>query len=200
MATKYFSCSETAKMVRQALKEAFPGGKFSVKSKTYRGGASINVNWTDGPNNAQVEAVANVFEGGYFDGMTDYKGSVYSMVDCEVVKFGADFIFCNRDYSDKAIQRGIDRFYAKYVGNFSQFNIAKPTVEQYRRGDLWTVQVIGQGYPYDRNVQQGVNELLYKNSDRMAVKKSSTASNVIYLGNDGYSQVGALNAEAVEQM
>jgi hypothetical protein len=39
--TQYLSCAETAKLVRAALKESFPGVKFSVKSSTYAGGASI---------------------------------------------------------------------------------------------------------------------------------------------------------------
>lgn len=43
MATKYLSCAETAKLIRQALKEAFPDMKFGVRSKTYSGGASIDV-------------------------------------------------------------------------------------------------------------------------------------------------------------
>ena len=41
--TKYFTCAETAKLIRQSLKEAFPGVKFSVRSSTYSGGASIDV-------------------------------------------------------------------------------------------------------------------------------------------------------------
>ena len=45
----YLSCAETAKLVRAALKKAFPGVKFSVKSSVYSMGASIRVGWTDGP-------------------------------------------------------------------------------------------------------------------------------------------------------
>lgn len=198
MATKYLSCAETAKLIRQALKEAFPDVKFGVRSKTYSGGASIDVSWTDGPNTAQVEAVAKTFSGGYFDGMTDYKGCTYSMIDGEVVRFGADFVFCNRSFSDAAIQRAIDRFYTKYLGNFKQYEIEKPTVEQFNRGALWSTQIFNQGVPYDCNVQSGINALLYKASDRLKVEASKTAGRVIYLGNDGYSQIGSLDAEAVQ--
>lgn len=38
--TQYMTTAETAKMVRRALGEAFPGVKFSVRSKTYAGGSS----------------------------------------------------------------------------------------------------------------------------------------------------------------
>ncbi len=71
----YLTCADTAKLVRTALRESFPGVKFSVRAKTYSGGASISVWWTDGPMRADVEAVARQFEGADFDGMIDLKSS-----------------------------------------------------------------------------------------------------------------------------
>jgi hypothetical protein len=189
---KYLSVTETAGMVRKALKESFPGVKFSVRSSSYSGGASIRVGWIDGPNSNQVERVAHVFKGAYFDGMIDYKGSTYSMIDGEQVSFGADFIFCNRDYSDASIQRAIDRVYNKYLGNFREHGVEKPTVEQYKKGQLHSVQVLWIGAPYHDDVQSLISACLSKHSDRMSAEKSATASKVIYLGNDGYSQVGAI--------
>ena len=44
------SCAEVAKLLRAALKETFPGVTFSIRSRTYAGGASIDVTWRDGPN------------------------------------------------------------------------------------------------------------------------------------------------------
>ena len=70
---EYLSCAETAKLVRQALKREFPAVKFSVQSNTYSMGASIRVNWTDGPRTKQVEAVAGAYAGADFDGMIDLK-------------------------------------------------------------------------------------------------------------------------------
>lgn len=67
----YFSCAETAKLIRVDLKKAFPGVKFSVRSSVYAGGASIDVSWTDGPSQKAVEGVAKVYAGGGFDGMID---------------------------------------------------------------------------------------------------------------------------------
>ena len=74
----YLSCAETAKLVRGALKKAFPGVKFSVRSSTYAGGASMRVGWTDGPKTKDVEAVVSAYKGGGFDGMIDLKYSVES--------------------------------------------------------------------------------------------------------------------------
>ena len=74
--SEYLSCAATAKLVRAALKKAFPAVKFSVRSETYAGGGCINVGWTDGPSSKAVKAVAGGFAGGGFDGMIDMAFSV----------------------------------------------------------------------------------------------------------------------------
>ena len=123
----YLSCAETAKLVRTALRDAFPGVKFSVRSDTYAGGASIRVRWTDGPTSDDVQRVAGIFAGADFDGMVDLKvyaehwmhpdgrvtiasrpgtnGSFTEIIgdplgpSARLVHFGADFVFCTRDVS-----------------------------------------------------------------------------------------------------
>jgi hypothetical protein len=72
-AAKYLSCAETAKLVRQTLKRAFPTTKFSVRSDEYSMGASIRVRWTDGASLEAVENIAHEFNGTGFDGMIDLK-------------------------------------------------------------------------------------------------------------------------------
>lgn len=68
---KYLSCAETAKLIRAALGKTFPGQKFSVKSKTYSGGASVTVRWVDGPTTEEVDAIAGQYESKGFDGSID---------------------------------------------------------------------------------------------------------------------------------
>jgi Large polyvalent protein associated domain 29 len=101
------STAATAALVRKAVKTAHPGVKFSVRSKTYAGGASIDVSWTDGPTVPQVEATAKLYQGATFDGMTDsthYHDSLLSTDDgAEVVSYGTDFVFCNRRLSAEFI-------------------------------------------------------------------------------------------------
>ena len=116
METRYLSCAETAKLLRSALAESFPSVKFAVRSKVYSGGASIDVSWTDGPTSDQVHSITGKLEGSYFDGMIDYKGSIYHKLDGESVSFSADFIFPNCHYSDELIQRGIEAIVAGYGG------------------------------------------------------------------------------------
>jgi hypothetical protein len=42
---KYLTTAETASLVRAALKDSFPGVKFSVRSHVYSGGSSIRVSY-----------------------------------------------------------------------------------------------------------------------------------------------------------
>jgi len=126
---KYLTCAETAKLIRKDLKSQFPKIKFSVRSDTYSGGASIRVYWTDGPTPDQVENVVNVYESKGFDGSIDlaYGKTAFILQSGEIVygnsqgsegsrgadpaikrklpegaeevSFGANYIFCNREIS-----------------------------------------------------------------------------------------------------
>jgi hypothetical protein len=101
-AREYMTCAESAKMLRKALAARFPGVKFSVRSKTYSGGASINVSWTGGPCGREVERITCRYEGADFDGMIDLKTSkdaLLSLPDGSLkrVRFGSDYIFCQRE-------------------------------------------------------------------------------------------------------
>jgi len=105
MQTRYISTTETAKIIRQELAKAFPGIKFSVKSKSYSGGSSVSVGWTDGPTPKMVEKVAGQFSGASFDPMIDLKSYHHSEWNGEVVHFGPDYVNCNRDHSDEFLQK-----------------------------------------------------------------------------------------------
>ena len=114
----YYSVTETAQMLRQALKQRFPGVSFSVKSKSYSGGASINVKWTDGPRASEVKEVTNRFEGATFDGSIDLKSHIDQVVMTDegpkAVHFGADFIFENRHFSADFLSRVYRRACQRY--------------------------------------------------------------------------------------
>jgi len=99
MEKTYETAAETARKIRAALK-AFPGVKFSVTSKSYSGGSSVSVSWTDGPLASVVDKVVKVFEGATFDAMTDYKDTpgYKDPVSGQLCK-GADFVFTQRSRS-----------------------------------------------------------------------------------------------------
>jgi hypothetical protein len=190
--TKYFTCVETAKLVRQSLKEAFPGVKFSVRSSTYSGGASIDVNWTDGPNAAQVESITKGFRASYFDGSIDYQGSIDHMMDGEQVRFGADYITSCRRYSDAAVERAIASVSRRYAGNFKNDGIVGLTVQQFRSGELYRVQLPELHWGGASSVQTMIHQALAKHADRLKVNTSKTAEKKFITHDDGYSRsVGA---------
>jgi hypothetical protein len=178
---QYLSCAETAKLVRAALKEAFPGVKFSVRSSVYSGGASINVNYVDGPTYDQVKAVVGMFEGSYFDGMTDYKGSNYSSLDGQQVRFGADFIFVNRSFSVGLL--------TNLVANACQYyGYTMPAIAEGYGGAYIADNI---DYEQNRRIMTRVSE--YSGDD---AAESPTLARVAFLGDDGYgyNSVGSLTA------
>lgn len=63
--------ANTAAAIREELKAAFFGVKFSVKSSNFAGGDSVDVSWTDGPTRDEVEAIVNKYQYGHFNGMED---------------------------------------------------------------------------------------------------------------------------------
>ena len=185
---KRITCAETAAMLRKALKEAFKGIKFSVKSRTYSMGASIDVRWEDGPNAAQVEAITKRFQGSYFDGMQDLKGARYHMIDGMQVHFGADYIHANRTYSDAAIARAIDRVFRQFAGNFSGSDVTKPTAADYRDGHTMLVQIPRMNAHHMHSLSYFITQALSKNSDRLTVTHSPTAAAVFQTHTDGNGQ------------
>lgn len=122
MTKHYLTATETAKLVRTALKSAFPGVKFSITTKHH---TSVRVTWKDGPSSAEVKKIACQYEGGSFDAMIDLathnehyllpdgsvilhrgeighsygeiRGADKCMVEgAKLVSFGANYIFCTR--------------------------------------------------------------------------------------------------------
>ncbi len=101
---KWLSCADTAKLVREVLKAEFPGTKFSVRSKNYAGGASIDIGYTDGPPSREVEAACNHLRASDFNAMEDLKeyrgGTLFADGDeFEQVHYGADYISARREFS-----------------------------------------------------------------------------------------------------
>ena len=153
--SEYLSCAESAKLVRVALKKAFPGIKFSVRSSVYSGGASIRVGWVDGPSEKEVKSVVSAYEGGRFDGMIDMAFSadswlmpdgsaafasspgssgsmgVYEPYSYEApapgarkVRFGADYIFCDKEYSVPVYSAAVEKVCADYGVDVPEIKIS----------------------------------------------------------------------------
>lgn len=63
--------AQAAKLIRKELKAAFPGIKFSVTSKGFSMGDSVDIDWTDGPTSKQVKEITDKYQYGHFNGMED---------------------------------------------------------------------------------------------------------------------------------
>ena len=113
--TRYISCADTAKLIRKELKANFPDIKFSVRSSTYAGGASISIEWTDGPTEKAVERVIRIFQGATFDGSIDLKSYTETEWEGEKVHFGADYVNCFRKMS-RAFVEAIAAQFCKRFG------------------------------------------------------------------------------------
>lgn len=187
MEKTYLSCADTAKLLRQALKESFPSVKFSVRSSVYSGGASIDVCWTDGPTSRMVKTVTDVFEGSYFDGMIDFKGSRYHTIDGKPTSFGADFIFENRTESDELVERAIAGLVASMPANFADLAAAGtvPNVADYRAGKYWAIQPT-KGWSPETSLQSEIRKAAGKRTRFAGPLSSPTLGRIRSAGDDGY--------------
>ena len=86
------STTETAKLVRQALKATYPAQKFTVKSSR---GLTINVRWTDGPAQADVKALVDGFDVTYMFAERRISAPVMAII---TVKIAELFAFEQGDY------------------------------------------------------------------------------------------------------
>lgn len=177
----YLSCADTAKLVRAALKESFPGVKFAVRSSVYAGGASIDVAYTDGPTYDQVKTVTSMFVGAYFDSSIDYRGFVYNSLDGEEVRFAANYVFITRKFSKMVLEILVDAS-CKYYG------LAMPAITDSGFGAYISDQV---DYETNRRMMDSVNK-----ASACETQYSPTLARVAFLGDDGYGQgcVGRLAA------
>lgn len=65
------TAAKCAAQIKEELKGAFKGVKFSVTSDNFSMGDSVHISWEDGPTAEMVEGVTDKYQYGHFDGMTD---------------------------------------------------------------------------------------------------------------------------------
>jgi len=95
-----------ASLIRADLKAAYPGVKFSVRTKTT---GSIRIDWEMGPSEPAVEALLGKYVAGHFDGMTD--SYVYDRSNTGPT---VRFIFTSRDLG--SVKEQIQRDLCKAFG------------------------------------------------------------------------------------
>lgn len=98
--------AEAAKMIRNELKEAFPTVKFSVRSKSYSGGESININWENGPAESEIGKIVNKYEYGKFNGMDD--NYEYSNIRKDIPQ--VKYLFTGRTFSKGMVEEIFENY------------------------------------------------------------------------------------------
>lgn len=125
---------QAPKNIRKDLKKHFPGVKFSVRTSR---SSSVTVSWTDGPTDAQVEAVVNRYKAGSFDGMTDcyeFHRSPFGDV------FGSvQYVSTRREESEELKAYAIAEAFRRYAVDLQGVEV--PSVEEYKRGNLYLTPV-----------------------------------------------------------
>lgn len=148
---RYINLVDTAKLIRKELKQKFPNTKFSVRSKSYSGGSSIDVSWTDGASITLVNKVIKKFEGVRFDPMIDQKTYKRSIrYEGEDVRFGTDYVFARREYSNEKYFKTVNKIVKEWGFN-KQFKTKREvSSSKIRIGGYW--------------LQDYVHQQLYKKS------------------------------------
>lgn len=100
-----YTVKETAAALRKALREAFPGVRFSVRMSRGTAYGWLDVHYSDGPTWEQVRRIAHGFQRSQFDGMDDsYKSiepTLYVREDGTMYeqRWGSRGVNVSRDYS-----------------------------------------------------------------------------------------------------
>lgn len=95
-----YSTKQTAQFIRQVLKVAFSGTKFSVTISIYSMGSSVRISWMDGPTTPEVDRVAERFSSKSFDGMDDSTHYHDQVVDGQRVSYSG-YLSTSRKHSEE---------------------------------------------------------------------------------------------------
>ncbi len=112
------SSARAAFNLKEELKRAFPGVKFSVTSDSFSMGNSVDVRWSLGPSVKAVEAIADKYQSGSFNGMEDiYEYDRSDFGDAvETVLGRSKYVSCERSDSwelKKKLAPAVCEFYGK---------------------------------------------------------------------------------------
>ena len=90
--------ARAAAAIRKELKTAFPKVIFSVTSDTFSMGDAVRINYTDGPKVEEINNIADKYQYGTFDGMTD----CYDNDNCRDDIPQAKYVQVSRTMSEKS--------------------------------------------------------------------------------------------------
>jgi len=104
--------AKTAKAIKTELKNNYPLTKFIVRSKTFAGGDSVSIDWTDGPTDSEVNKLINKYQFGNFDSSTD----MYNYDNCKDDIPQVKYVLTSRNMSESIGRKLVDEIKNYYVG------------------------------------------------------------------------------------
>lgn len=128
---EYASAPESAKLLKAALRAAFPATRFSVTLDRGTAYGCANVRWTDGPSTKLVDAVVGPFSGEGFDSMTDCSFHINTTL-ADGRRSGLRLISTNRHVSVTLARKA-----AAQVATF--YGLELPTITE-TEGGFWRVE------------------------------------------------------------
>lgn len=182
MSTEYLPVTEVAKHVRKVLKDRFPDTKFSVRSKKYSGGASINVGWTDGPAEKVVQRLVRPFQSFSHVDQTDLAHHNKIEIDGEEFYSGANYINARRNLSAEHTRKAAEIVCVDH--GFDADNLIIEDSEYGVRigGEIATEPVDGNTFPHPVTLRQAIlnlaNSLSVRELDE-AVEQAEIAASVL---------------------
>jgi len=91
--------------IRKELKHKFQSTKFSVTTESFSGGTSLDVVWTDGATEEEIDAITSKYEYGCFNGMED----IYEYDKDHDGSYGdVKYLQTKRKYSKEAMQWAVN--------------------------------------------------------------------------------------------
>lgn len=115
--------------LRKLLAHKFPGVKFSV-SRRSKGSDSVDIRWTDGPTDEEVNQIGKLFQGKTFDGMTDYEDIVESEF---LTLFGSlGYVFTERSYSEAVMEAEKARVLQDYPELTGDVTISRDKISAFK--------------------------------------------------------------------
>ncbi|HDR8943117.1 TPA: hypothetical protein QDB15_000045 [Burkholderia vietnamiensis] len=169
---------ETAQLVQQVLREAFPATGFYVKTQRDANGARLHVEWTDGPREQQVSKLLLPLQSstpGQWGGTTPVEHFRLTAQGPKRVRLGADRITLKRKFSDGLVGNVLQRLAHRHVGRLDPETRKLLTVESFKKGALMAVVLYGVHFG-GNTLQHDVETALHAHTDVQGFPRSTTAA------------------------
>ncbi|MCA8287567.1 LPD29 domain-containing protein [Burkholderia vietnamiensis] len=169
---------ETAQLVQQVLREAFPATGFYVKTQRDANGARLHVEWTDGPREQQVNKLLLPLQSatpGQWGGTSPVEHFRLTAQGPQRVRLGAGRITVKRKFSDGLVGSVLQRLAHRHVGRLDPETRKLLTVESFKKGALVAVALYGVHFA-GNSLHTDVESALHDHTDVQGYPRSATAA------------------------